>query len=126
MTLLLIFFVNLLGLIVFSDTESDDNEEFKLPKKERHKITNDDDDDFSLSPKPSTSKGLKGSNDSKCSKGKFDSWIYSPFEFLFQFLNFCCVTCVFTFSVLNLLILFAFFYIQFLVLTIFICLRRYF
>ena len=87
-------FVNPLGLpnlIVSTDTESgdDDEEDFKKPKKPKkkgHKITfSDDDDDFSLSPKPSTSKGLKGSNDSKCSKGKIDSWIYSPFEFQFQF-----------------------------------------
>ena len=56
-------FENILGLprlpIVLSDTESDD-EDFKKPKKKGHKITfsdDDEDDNFSLSPKPSTSKG---------------------------------------------------------------------
>ena len=73
----LISFVNTLGLPKL-DVFTEEEEDFKKPKKKGHKITfSDDDDDFSLSPKPSTSKGLKGSNDSKCSKGK----IYSPFEF---------------------------------------------
>ena len=58
--------------VVFADTEANsDDDLFAGYKKKGHKITfSDDDDDFSLSPKPSTSKGLKGSNDSKCPKAK--------------------------------------------------------
>ena len=88
--------VNILGLpsvITFNDTESDD-EDFKKPKKPKkkgHKITfSDDDDDFSLSPKPSSSK------DSNESLGK----IYSTFTSIrISILN--CqfeISCVFDFE----------------------------
>ena len=74
---LLLYILGLSKENVFADTETDsDDDSFAGYKKKGHKITfsdNDDDDDFSLSLKPSTSKGLKGSNDSKCSKGKICS-----------------------------------------------------
>ena len=55
-----------------ADTETNsDDDSFAGYKKKGHKITfSDDDEDFSLPPKPSTSKGLKGSNDSKSTKCK--------------------------------------------------------